>query len=70
MLPSARWLRIGASMFALGAAMFAAAMATALTHGPRLLAIVFFVLIPVCGLIGFIFIAIASARHTAENRQR
>jgi hypothetical protein len=57
-------------MAVLGAAMFAAAVATAMAHGPRLLAIVFFVLMPVAGLTGFILAAVGSAKHTAENRRR
>jgi hypothetical protein len=67
--PSLRWLRVGTGLFGVGVAMFAACVATALAHLPRVLSGTFLVLMVVCGLVGFCFVAIGASKGRAENQR-
>lgn len=67
--PSSRWLRTGVRMFWVGVAMLAACVATAAAHGPKVLAVTFLVLMVVCALVGFSFIAIGASKGRAEVQQ-
>ncbi len=67
--PSFRWMRAAVYMSGAGAAMFCAGLANVLAHGPHVLSIVFFALIPFSALAAFILGAVASVKSKAENQR-
>jgi hypothetical protein len=56
-------------MFGVGAAMFAAAVATGAAHGPRSLSVVFVVLMVVFGVVGFTLGLVGAAKSRAETQR-
>jgi len=67
--PSFRWMRAAVYMSGAGAAMFCAGLANVLAHGPHVMSIVFFALIPFFALVAFILAAVASVKSKAENQR-
>jgi hypothetical protein len=67
--PSLRWMRAGVLMVWAGVAMLAACVATGVAHWPRVLTGTFLVLMVVCGLVGFCFVAIGASKGRAENQR-
>lgn len=67
--PSRRWLWTGAALFGGGVVMLAVAAAASAAHAPRFIPVTFFVLIPLCGIVGFALVGIGASKARQENRR-
>ena len=64
-----RWLWTGAAMFWCAVVMLVVSVITFSAHAPRFVSVAFFVLMPLCGVAGFILIGIGASKARKENRQ-
>ena len=67
--PSHRWLWTGVAMFGCGVVMYVVSVITDIAHQPRVVSGTFLVLMPLCGVVGFILIGIAATKAKKEIRQ-
>lgn len=67
--PSHRWLWSGIAMFGCGVAAYVASVIAFSAHAPRFVPVIFFVLMPLCGVAGFILIGIGASKARKENQE-